>query len=643
MKVLARFGAASLAATVLVGAPMVLAHGQQAAVDIASVDTTTSPKVTVVVTAPVGLAGAGYPPEAFELLEDGSPVPFTIERVPTSNLEIILLVDTSGSMRGPSLVAARAAAIDFLDVLPPEVRVGVVTIGPQPTLVTAPTNDRALVASRLSQLTADGKTALYDSVSFAAKQFTPDATDRAIVLLSDGGDTLSTSTLESAIAAVAGIRVQAIELVTKDSNHAALMQLVTRENGAVTSATDPTALAAAYRSVAGAIVNQYRLRYTTEKTGGQVTLTVRLTTPPGVLEDSAVAAIPAGTTSSPASTAVTSTSVGTRAEGPRSTRVNTLVVRSSPSGMNLIVGAVAFFLCLLLLGLIAAPGDDRVGRVRARLGVAMSATDGHRVADLRDRTADRIEGLLERRGRRRSLAAALDVAGISLRPGELVGMAVVVTILAALAGLALLGAVGVVVALVATPLVFRAIVRRRIERRRQAFNELLPDNLQLLTASLRSGYSLLQGLDHVAREASEPARTEFRRVLLETRVGRDPRDALQALAARMQSEDFDWVVAAIDINRDVGGDLVGVLDNVAETIRDRQRVFRQMRALTAEGRISAYILTGLPLILALVLSVINPDYISRLRSGVGLVLVGIGAGLLLIGWIWMKRLIRIEY
>jgi tight adherence protein B len=186
-------------------------------------------------------------------------------------------------------------------------------------------------------------------------------------------------------------------------------------------------------------------------------------------------------------------------------------------------------------------------------------------------------------------------------------------------------------------------VRILADRRRTAFADALPDNLQLLTGTLRSGYGLLQALDTLAREAPEPAGGEFRRVLLEVRVGRDPGDALRALAVRMQSEDFEWVIGAIEINREVGGDLATIMDNVAETIRERQRLHRQMRALTAEGRISGYVLTALPVLLALALIVLNPEYIGRLGSGPGLVMVGVGVVMLTVGWIWIRRLCRIEF
>jgi tight adherence protein B len=111
----------------------------------------------------------------------------------------------------------------------------------------------------------------------------------------------------------------------------------------------------------------------------------------------------------------------------------------------------------------------------------------------------------------------------------------------------------------------------------------------------------------------------------------------------MDSDDFSWVVSAIDINREVGGDLPAILDNVADTIRERQRVHRQIKALTAEGRISGYVLTALPPVLALILAALNPTYFSRLTSGGGAVLLIASAVLVVLGWLWMRRLGRLDF
>ncbi len=617
---------ALVAAVLLAGTP---AGAQPAdALDITSVDTAGYPAVTAVVTAPPGLRGAGYPASAFEVTEDGEPVDFTVQRVPTSSLEIMLVVDTSGSMVGAPIEAARAAANEFLSVLPADTRVGVVAFGSEPSLIARPTTDRALLGSRVARLTASGETALYDAVAFTKSQFTADARDRAIVLLSDGGDTASTTTLDQA--AAAGIRTNVIELVTGESNRAVLGRLAAAGGGSVSSVADPAALAGLYRAAAASLANQYRVTYETSS-HGPVALTVQVTTPDGTLDTTTDVDLPAAATPAAASSPTSSTAPTADGTG------------LEPGQVALIVGAAAIFLALVTLTLVGLSVDRRSRNARAQLGVQRSHLSGPAVTHLADRMTAAADGYLERRDQRRTLAAALESASISLRPGEFIVLAGIATLLAGLAGLALGGPLVGILLAVLVPLVARFVVGHLAERRRDKFAEMLPDTLQMLTSTLRSGYALLQALDSVAQEAAEPARSEFRRVLLEIRVGRDLSAALRALSDRMRNKDFAWVVGAIEINREVGGDLAAVLESTADTIRERQRVFRQMRALTAEGRLSGVILTALPVVVALAMKFINPAAFAQLTSGLGL-MMSAGCGVLLaVGWFWMKMLNRIEF
>ena len=597
---------------------------------ITSVDTSGYPDLTAVVTAPPGLGGAGLPASAFAVTADGKPVAFTVERVPTSSLEILLVVDTSGSMVGAPIEAARAAANEFLAVLPPDVRVGIVAFGSQPSLVAAPTTDRALLASGIGRLAAGGETALYDAVAFADTQFSAAAGDRAIVLLSDGGDTASTTTLDQA--AAAGVRTNVIELVTAESDSAVLGRLAAAGGGSVSSVSDPAALAGLYRAAATSLTNQYRVGFPTAR-HGSVTLTVRVTTPSDVLEATTDIDLPAVATPPVTSSPSSSRAAGAEGAGLEPERQ-----------VALAVGAGCVFLALVLLALVGLSLDRRSRTARAQLGVQQRRlVDRPSLTHLSDRMTAAADGYLERHNQRRTLAAALEAASISLRPGEFIVLAGIATLIAGFAGLVLAGLLGGLVLAVLVPLAARLVLGHLAERRRQAFAELLPDTLQLLTSTLRSGYALLQALDSVAQEAAEPAGTEFRRVLLEIRVGRDMTAALRALADRMGNKDFAWVVNAIEINREVGGDLAAVLENTAETIRERQRLYRQMRALTAEGRLSAYILTALPVVVAVAMRFINPTSFARLGSGVGLLMSATGCVLLVAGWFWMKMLNRIEF
>jgi tight adherence protein B len=294
------------------------------------------------------------------------------------------------------------------------------------------------------------------------------------------------------------------------------------------------------------------------------------------------------------------------------------------------------FVALLALVLIAFP-PVRVSK--HRLGIASQ----HRsLSDTGKRAVTAVDHLLERRGKRRALENALDAADISMRPGELVSLVTAMVAVLGLIGLAIGGPLLAAIFAGVTVFATRAVVDIKSRKRRAAFAELLPDVLQLLTSSLRSGYGMTQALDAVAAEAQEPARAEFQRVLLETRVGRDLTEAMSDLAERMQSSDMEWVVSAMAIHQETGGNLAEILETVGGTIRERQRMVRQVATLTAEGRISAYILTGLPFVLAGILKITNPEYFDQLSHGGGLIAVTVAGGLMVVGWIWMRRLVSIK-
>jgi tight adherence protein B len=189
------------------------------------------------------------------------------------------------------------------------------------------------------------------------------------------------------------------------------------------------------------------------------------------------------------------------------------------------------------------------------------------------------------------------------------------------------------------PWVFLAI---RQSRREAAFLGQLPDTLQLLAGSLQAGYSLPQAMDSVIREAKPPISTEFNRALIETRLGLPAEEALDGIAARTHSRDFSWIVMAIRIQREVGGNLAELLGTVAETLRERERLHRQIRSLTAEGRISAVILAALPFVFTGYMLIKQPSYLEPLyKTPFGLLISGTGLVLLLVGMEWMRRAIKV--
>jgi tight adherence protein B len=167
--------------------------------------------------------------------------------------------------------------------------------------------------------------------------------------------------------------------------------------------------------------------------------------------------------------------------------------------------------------------------------------------------------------------------------------------------------------------------------------------LTLISTSLRAGYSLLQATEAVATEAPNPTAREFGRAIAEARLGRPVVQALQGITTRTQSQDFEWAVMAVEIQREVGGNLAEVLQTVSETMRQRNRLKGEIRALTAEGRISAIVLGLLPFAMAGFLFTTNPEYIGTLfESTFGIVAMIAGGLLMLAGIIWLRKIVNIE-
>ena len=242
------------------------------------------------------------------------------------------------------------------------------------------------------------------------------------------------------------------------------------------------------------------------------------------------------------------------------------------------------------------------------------------------------------------LDAELEAAGVSIRSGEFVVISVGAALLGVVLGAALLHKPILALAIGAGAglgpwLALRMAMKKRAEKLR----EQLPDVLTIMASSLRAGHSFMQALDTVAREVPQPAATEFQRVVAEVRLGRPGEDALDALAERVGSDDFRWAVLAVNIQREVGGNLAEILDNVADTLRERAMMRRQIQVLTAEGRLSAWVLALLPCAIGLYMFAANPDYIGLLvTTRIGIIML-ISAGCLLgVGVAWMRKIVNID-
>jgi tight adherence protein B len=513
-------------------------------------------------------------------------------------LEVVLAIDTSGSMR-PAMDTAKEAAADFVAAMPPEAGVGLVTFATDVSVLTPPTTERVLVNEMIDEMVAAGDTALYDAVVTASELFTPDAAHKVLVVLSDGKDEGSLATLADAVAATDGRHVEAISLTTAATDIASLEAL-----GTVTSADDLTALTGAFVRVAELVTLQVEpVPPTTQPPAAPATVAT-----PSTLASPPVPAPAAATVTADAAT-----------------------ITDRSASFRLLIGAFGVFGGLSLLGVILLP-RERVSK--RRLGIDKPRS----VSTMGQRTVSAVEGVLERRGKLGDVATTLWVADISMKPAEFVARVAAVALVFGLLGLMTSGPLLALLLFTMTCVVVWAYVRRAKTRRQATFAEQLPDVLQLVTTALRSGHGLPQALETVAQEGEEPARSEFGNVLVESRLGRDLSVAMRALADRMESKDLEWVVAAIDINRETGGNLSEILSTVSTTIRERRAMARHVRTLTAEGRLSARILTALPLLMAGWQWWANPEHFALLTSGAGLVALIFASLLMIAGGVWVHRI-----
>ena len=240
-------------------------------------------------------------------------------------------------------------------------------------------------------------------------------------------------------------------------------------------------------------------------------------------------------------------------------------------------------------------------------------------------------------------AHVLDRSDWTLSAGEFAVVSAVTAALGAVTGFVVFGVLGGLIAAavgLTTPYV---LVVRSVSKRRLAFDAQFPDVLDLIAASLESGASVAHALQLVVDEADEPIAGEFGRVLTATRMGASLPEALEEAADRIGSADLEWTVTAVTVQQRTGGKLAEILRVVARTMRDRAEAKRELKALTAEGRLSAYILGGLPFALAGLLLVANPHYLAPLVTDPLGVMLIIGAGVLMLGgFAWMRRVVRVE-
>ncbi len=561
----------------------------------------------------------------------------------------ILAIDTSDSMQGARIEEAKKAATAFLDAVPENVRVGVVTFDSTVQTVVEPGLDRDAARDAVAGLTLTRSTALYDGVLGAleaAGRAGDNVGQRKILVLSDGKDTTSTE-LDTVLSAVAEskARVDVVSLQQGRRGMKALVEIAEAGNGTVLDTSDPTALTAAFADEADALARQIVVTADVPESVSGTSADVRVTAPVGDESFTASAYVPVR--------AAVSKSRATAGADPVPVASGGLAIPKPLmfTGVAALGGGLIALIVLLGLGASKpSPGTALDQQIRAygagSSGRRRSSTTSLADLSLADQARQAAaKALSNNKTLEARIAQRLEGADVALKPAEWLllhaGIAIGAGLVGALlgGGSILLGAAFLAVGAVG-PWIYLGLKRAR---RLAAFNSSLADTLQLMAGSLSAGLSLAQSIDTIVREGSEPITSEFKRVVIESRLGVTLEDSLEGVASRMESKDFEWVVMAIRIQREVGGNLAELLLTVAATLRERDYLRRHVKALSAEGRLSCYILGGLPPAFLLYLTLSRPDYVRPMyTTPLGWLLCAAMGLLLTVGVVWMSKVAKVD-
>lgn len=611
-------------------AALVAVPATAAGVRIRSVDTSAYPQVRVTV---VTSGGTSAP----RLDEDGGPAAGLRAVNLAAAKSIVLAVDRSRSMAGAKLTDATAAARAFLAHKGPLDRVEVVAFGHQAVQLTTFSSSTADADAALRSLEVDPRqgTALWDAIVRGAEALSgADDPGRVIVVVTDGADVSSTSSFADAVAAArrAHAGVYAIGIAGSGYRPGPLRALAKRTGGAYLEASSSAKLTRLYEAIRRSLAHTWQLQYVTAARPGA---TLRLAAVvPGVGTDSRTVRVDAsglGGASAAAHPSVLPASVWRASWAPAA-----------------IAGCVGF-LVLLACWFVAAArsGSWLRSRLAPHLGPKERPTRAKRHhqggAALRSILAWTDHAFANVK-QFRALQQLLTRADLPLLASELVylcaGAAILVAIVAAVASAPWVLVVFLTLLGGSAPLFW---VGAKARARMKLFDNQLPDLLITIAASLKAGHSFRHAIQAVVDEGAEPTARELQRVLTETRLGRPMDDALAEMGERIGSKNLSFVLNAVTIQRQIGGTLAGLFDMVAETVRQRQQFTRKIRSLTAMGRMSAYVLAGLPVGVALLISVISPSYMQPLwHTTTGHALVAGALGMMAIGSLLLRKVVSFK-
>jgi tight adherence protein B len=591
--------------------------------------------------------GSGFPQQSFVLTlpsgggldtghvsarENGHPVSRLsikpAKAVGEKDFGVVLVIDATRTMRGRPIENALTAARTFARQRNPHQKLGVVTFN-RKSMVTLPlTTDELAIKSALSDTPslANNGTHVYDAVASALVLLKQEQIRAgSVVLLSDGADTgsqVSADELTNA-ARVAGVRIFTVGLRSRSFDPVALDRLAAAGRGDYSQADSPADLGPIYAALGSRLANEYLVQYRSlASRGSAVHVELRV---PALSEP------------------VTSDYV----TPPLPSRVRISSRHTSGFWDSDATMVLVSFVCALLIGIALVALLARRPRGEAlseRLEGFVSSPSGEAGKNTGSAVTKRMlqgsERSLEQTSWWPTFKEELEIAQIELPAIQLVWLTALVTVVSMVLLAAVTGSAAVALLGLAAPFVARAIVNHKLEAQRRLFADQLADNLQVIVSAMRAGHSFIGALSVAVEDSPEPARSEFRRVIADESLGVPLEQALGTVVRRMENKDLDQAVLVAMLQRQTGGNMAEVIDRVADTIRERSDLRRMVRTLTAQGRLSRWVVTGLPVGLLLIITVMNRDYVEPLyiTSG-GHLMLALAGVLVVMGSLVIRRIV----
>jgi tight adherence protein B len=548
---------------------------------------------------------------------------------------VALAIDTSQSMHGPKIADAIAAATTFVTGAQSTDSLGVFAFNSKPYLSVAfPANSTGAASGLAALATGDQPgTAIYGGVKMAAQALSAQPIKRrAIVLLTDGSSDHDSATYAQAVAAAkaAHATIYSVGIEGSASGQAALKQLASDTGGQFLQATNRTALVAAYAKISAALSSTFTFTYHSlvpQGTPIHLALTV-----PGYGSGTASVVAPGKAAS---------------ASGSGSPLLHMPTSAAGRALVAVIAAVLVLFGVLMLLS--AKPGVGVGKRIAAytepkKRAIELPGVSPVKISMLHQLfvATEKIAGSFNYWKR---MAFRLEQADLPLRTAEVMYIQMGAALVLGVFGRFVFGLNGLLelLPLAAGLLLPSLFVKFMARRRLNLFESQLPETLITLAASLKAGHAFNSALASVVKEGAEPTSKELARVAQEIQLGMTSEAALEAMSQRMASTNFGFVVMAVNIQRTVGGSLAEILDMVADTVRQRQQFTRKVKALTAQGRMSAYVLLAMPFLMGLAIFALNPSYMSILfTSTAGKAMIGVSLVMMAIGGAIIKKIVSFK-